>query len=42
MRVLNAIRVAPRDLERRNEQEQKTFEPIMTVMNAATGHSIKR
>ena len=31
-----------RELERRNEQEQKNFETIMTAMNAATGQSSKR
>jgi len=31
-----------RELERRNEQEQKNFETIMTAMNATTGQSGKR
>jgi len=31
-----------RELERRNEQEQKNFETIMAAMNATTGQSIKR
>jgi glycine/D-amino acid oxidase-like deaminating enzyme len=31
-----------RELERRNEQEQKNFETIMAAMNATTGQSDKR